>query len=116
MKGYWRNPAATSDIFVSSSDGRWMRTGDVAYVNKSGCFFIVDRMKELIKVKGNQVAPAELEAVLLEHPQVADAAVVGVTIDGEEVPRAYLVLNEGTGDEVVGKEIAEWMAKKVIKY
>ena len=90
MKGYWNNERATKEIFVDGPDGRWMRTGDIAYVDVKGQFFIVDRMKELIKVKGNQVAPAELEAVLLEHPQIADAAVVGVTIQSEEVPRAYV--------------------------
>jgi 4-coumarate--CoA ligase len=114
MKGYWRNESATNEIFVDGPDGRWMRTGDIAYVNQHGWFYIVDRMKELIKVKGNQVAPAELEALLLEHPQVADAAVVGVTIKGEEVPRAYIVLQEGEkGQE---KEIQNWLAKRVTRH
>ena len=114
MKGYWRNQKATDEIFVDDSDGRWMRTGDIAYVNQKGYFFIVDRMKELIKVKGNQVAPAELEALLLEHPQIADAAVVGVTIDGEEIPRAYVVLQAGQkGSE---KEVQQWTAKRVTRY
>ena len=114
MKGYWRNERATKEIFVDGPDGRWMRTGDIAYVDKQGRFFIVDRMKELIKVKGNQVAPAELEAILLEHPQITDAAVVGVTIDGEEVPRAYAILREGEkGSE---KEVQEWLAKRVSRH
>jgi 4-coumarate--CoA ligase len=114
MKGYWRNPAATAEIFVDGPDGRWMRTGDIAYVDKEGRFFIVDRMKELIKVKGNQVAPAELEALLLEHPQLADACVVGVTIDREEYPRAYVVKREDA-EGVSEKEVAEWLAKRVSK-
>jgi 4-coumarate--CoA ligase len=114
MKGYWRNERATKEIFVDGPDGRWMRTGDIAYVDNQGRFFIVDRMKELIKVKGNQVAPAELEAILLEHPQIADAAVVGVTIGGEEVPRAYAMLQEGKkGSE---KEVQEWLAKRVSRH
>jgi 4-coumarate--CoA ligase len=114
MKGYWRNERATRDIFVDGPDGRWMKTGDVAYVDEEGRFFIVDRMKELIKVKGNQVAPAELEALLLEHPQLSDACVVGVTINGEEVPRAYVVLREGLkGNE---REVQEWLAKRVSRY
>ena len=114
MKGYWRNERATREMFVDSPDGRWMKTGDVAYVDEQGRFFIVDRMKELIKVRGNQVAPAELEALLLEHPKVADACVVGVTIQGEEVPRAYVVLKEGEkGDE---REVGEWLAKRVTRY
>ena len=114
MKGYWRNPAATSEIFVDGPDGRWMRTGDIAYVDSRGRFFIVDRIKELIKVKGAQVAPAELEAVLLEHPQIADACVVGVTIDGGEVPRAYLV--PLVGEKPSEREVMEWLAQRVSKY
>ena len=91
-----------------------MRTGDIAYVDGEGRFFIVDRMKELIKVKGNQVAPAELEAVLLEHPHLADACVVGVTIQGEEVPRAYVVPKEGKSvDEA---QVAGWLAERVSRY
>ena len=112
MKGYWRNPRATSEIFVDDpSTGRWMRTGDIAYVDSSGRFFIVDRMKELIKVKGNQVAPAELEGILLEHPSLADACVVGVTIRGEELPRAYVVRKEG--EKVKEDEVKEWLSKRV---
>lgn len=74
---YWNNEAATRDSL--SPDG-WLRTGDVAIVNNEGSFWIVDRKKELIKVNALQVAPAELEAVLLEHDSIADAAVVGVTL------------------------------------
>jgi acyl-CoA synthetase (AMP-forming)/AMP-acid ligase II len=114
MKGYWKNEEATKEIFVDGPDGRWMRTGDVAYVDDRGRFFIVDRMKELIKVKGNQVAPAELEALLLEHPQIADSAVVGVTIKSEEVPRAYVVVQDGQkADE---KEVEQWLAKRVSRH
>ena len=67
--------------------------------------------QELIKVKGNQVAPAELEALLLDHPAVQDAAVVGVTINGEELPRAYIALQEA--QTTTAQEIAAWLAKKV---
>lgn len=114
MKGYWNKPTATSEIFVDGPDGRWMRTGDIAYVDSDGRFFIVDRMKELIKVKGNQVAPAELEALLLEHPKVQDSCVVGVTIQGEEVPRAYVVTREG--EEASEKEVAGWLAERVSRH
>lgn len=75
--GYWKNDAATKDLF--GTDG-WLQSGDIAVVNKAGLFWIVDRKKELIKVNGLQVAPAELEAVLLENEDVADAACVGVTV------------------------------------
>jgi acyl-CoA synthetase (AMP-forming)/AMP-acid ligase II len=76
MKGYWNKPDATRETLTP--DG-WLKTGDVAYVDGDNHFFIVDRKKELIKVKGLQVAPAELEAILLDHPEVQDAAVIGVT-------------------------------------
>jgi 4-coumarate--CoA ligase len=112
MKGYWNRPAATAETFVTTPTGTWMRTGDIAYINPRGQFFIVDRMKELIKVKGNQVAPAELEGVLLEHPLLADAAVVGVTVDGEERPRAYVVRTGEVGE----REVQEWLAKRVSAY
>ncbi|KAH8819028.1 hypothetical protein F5884DRAFT_796 [Xylogone sp. PMI_703] len=85
-KGYYNNPQATKDAFV---DG-WFCTGDIA-IWKNGLPYIVDRKKELIKYKGLQVPPAELEALLLSHPQILDAAVIGVTMPGTEVPRAYIV-------------------------
>ncbi|KAL2357169.1 putative 4-coumarate-CoA ligase [Cryomyces antarcticus] len=108
MKGYWNKPEATKETLTE--DG-WLKTGDVAYVDKYGKFFIVDRKKELIKVKGIQVAPAELEALLLDHPAIADAAVIGVTIKGEELPRAYLVQKEG--ENTSADEIQEFMKKRV---
>lgn len=75
--GYWRNEVATKETLLP---GGWLRTGDVAVCNEEGKFWIVDRKKELIKVNALQVAPAELEAVLLENEHVADAAVVGITL------------------------------------
>lgn len=77
MKGYWRNPQATAEVLTP--DG-WLKTGDIGYVDSQGKVYIVDRIKELIKVRGNQVAPAELEAVLIKHPAIIDTAVVGVIV------------------------------------
>ncbi|OIW31539.1 acetyl-CoA synthetase-like protein [Coniochaeta ligniaria NRRL 30616] len=119
MKGYWHKPEATADTMVVDPDTgtRWLKTGDIGYVDEyrpGGTFHIVDRLKELIKVKGNQVAPAELEAVLLERPDVVDAAVVGVTIRGEELPRAYVVLAEGV--KTTEREVADWMAGRVARH
>ncbi|WYZ41601.1 hypothetical protein EsH8_V_000496 [Colletotrichum jinshuiense] len=118
MRGYWRNPKATKETIVTDSKGnRWLRTGDIAYIEEyktGGLFFIVDRMKELIKVKGNQVAPAELEALLLERKDIADAAVIGVTINGEEFPRAYIVRSPGTNASA--EEIAKWLEQRVSKH
>ena len=73
MRGYLDQPEATARMLTT--DG-WLRTGDLGYADAEGNFYIVDRLKELIKYKGYQVAPAELEAVLLAHPAVADAAVI----------------------------------------
>ncbi|KAH7148520.1 hypothetical protein EDB81DRAFT_465225 [Dactylonectria macrodidyma] len=119
MRGYWRNAAATNEVFVIDGDGtRWLRTGDVAYVEEfaSGTLFhIVDRVKELIKVKGLQVAPAELEALLLERDDVADAAVIGVTINGEEVPRGYIVKTPNAKD-TTEDDIASWLAARVARH
>ena len=75
--GYWRNEEATRDTF--DSDG-FLGSGDMAIRTDEGWYWIVDRKKELIKVKGFQVAPAELEAVLLEHDSIADAAVTGLQL------------------------------------
>ncbi|KAK4104110.1 acetyl-CoA synthetase-like protein [Parathielavia hyrcaniae] len=118
MRRYWRKPEATAETIVVDADGtRWLRTGDVAFVEEyrpGGIFHVVDRVKELIKVKGNQVAPAELEGILLENPDVADAAVVGVTIRGEEVPRAYVVRSPKSG--AAEGDVARWMEGKVSRY
>nr|WBR81425.1 4-coumaroyl-CoA ligase [Sanghuangporus baumii] len=94
MKGYLNNPDATRDSITP--DG-WFKTGDVAVIDKEGYYYIVDRKKELIKYKGFQVPPAELEAVLLQHPDIADVGVVGVTshVEATEFPRAYVVHAQG---------------------
>ncbi|KAJ8067845.1 hypothetical protein OCU04_003438 [Sclerotinia nivalis] len=114
MKGYWNKPEATHETIVNSPDGRWLRTGDIAYVDSQNNFYIVDRMKELIKVKGNQVAPAELEALLLEHPGIADAAVIGVTIGEGEAPRAYVV-KIGDGN-VTEEEVMKWVEERTTRF
>ena len=99
MKGYLNNPEATARTI--DADG-WLHTGDVGVVDAEGYLEVVDRLKELIKVKAFQVAPAELEALLLKHPKIADAAVFGVPDDEcGEVPKAVVVLREPlTEDEV----------------
>ncbi|KAI1432105.1 AMP-binding enzyme [Xylaria sp. CBS 124048] len=118
MKGYWKKPEATADTIHYDAEGtRWLKTGDIAYIDKyepGGKMYIVDRLKELIKVKGNQVAPAELEAILLDNSAVTDVAVVGVTINGEEVPRAYVVPSPTV--KASEKEIAKWLEPRVTRY
>lgn len=113
MKGYLGHPGATADMI--DTDG-WLHTGDVGRADADGWLFVVDRVKELIKYKGFQVAPAELEALLLTHPGIADAAVIGVyNDDGNEVPHAYVVRRPTTPDLSEG-EIAMYVAERVAPY
>ena len=89
-KGYFRNPKANQEAYTP--DG-WFKTGDIGYF-RNGLLYIIDRKKELVKYKGHQVAPAELEALLTSHPLIADAAVIGVEGEGTELPRAYVVADK----------------------
>jgi acyl-CoA synthetase (AMP-forming)/AMP-acid ligase II len=90
MKGYLNNESATKRTI---DDDGWLHTGDIGHIDADGHLFIVDRLKELIKYKGYQVAPAQLEGVLATHPAVADAAVIGVPDEeAGEVPKAFVVL------------------------
>lgn len=114
--GYFNNPKANAESF--DSDG-WFHTGDIAYCDgRTRKWYIVDRRKELIKVRGFQVAPPELEAVLLSHPQIVDAAVIGVADSGGdgELPRAYVVKRPGSGDGLTEEEVKGYLAPKLAKY
>lgn len=103
MLGYLNRPAATAETLV----GGWLRTGDLAEVDDDGYFYIRDRLKELIKVKGFQVAPAEVEAELLGLPEIADAAVIGVPDDeAGEVPMAFVVAVSGAMVELAAVQSA----------
>ena len=95
----------------------------MACVDSDGCVYIVDRLKELIKYKGYQVPPAELEALLLTHPDIADAAVVGVLDDdGEEIPKAFVVkqsgasLDEGAVMEFVASRVAPYKKVRRVEF
>jgi acyl-CoA synthetase (AMP-forming)/AMP-acid ligase II len=108
MKGYLNNPEATARTIDPDN---WLHTGDIGYVDQDGHFFIVDRVKELIKYKGFQVAPAELEAILLTHPAVADAAVIPCHDDeAGEVPKAFVVAKQETSAEAIMDFVAERVA------
>jgi acyl-CoA synthetase (AMP-forming)/AMP-acid ligase II len=113
MVGYLGNESATRETI---DDDGWLRTGDLARVDSSGCVYIVDRLKELIKYKGYQVPPAELEAVLLTHPAIADSAVIGVRDpdSGEEVPKAFVVKQSGA--ELTEDEVMDFVASEVAPY
>jgi acyl-CoA synthetase (AMP-forming)/AMP-acid ligase II len=91
----------------------WLHTGDIGYADEDGCFFVVDRLKELIKYKGLQIAPAELEATLLAHPAVADAAVIPIPDEeAGEVPKAFVVLRS----DVPTDQIMSFVAERVAPY
>ncbi|KAB8073466.1 hypothetical protein BDV29DRAFT_136372 [Aspergillus leporis] len=117
FQGYHNNPSATADCL--SPDG-WFRTGDVGYQDKNGNFYITDRVKELIKYKGFQVAPAELEGILVDHEAIDDVAVIGIEseVHGTEVPLAYVVRSakskaSGVSAEQEAINITQWLDGKV---
>ncbi|MET7278705.1 AMP-binding protein [Kribbella sp. NPDC005582] len=111
MKGYLGRPAETDATI--DRDG-WLHTGDLARVDERGYLYIVDRVKELIKYHGYQVPPAELEAVLLTDDRIADAAVIGVSEDGNEVPKAFVVPMPGSG--LTEADVLEYVAARVAPY
>ncbi|KAL8645498.1 MAG: hypothetical protein Q9210_006674 [Variospora velana] len=107
--GYWKNEEATRETFTAEG---WLKTGDIAIL-RGGLLYMVDRKKELIKVKGFQVAPAELEAVLLEHDAIADAAVVGMHLLDIERPRAYIVLKTEARSVIQESDIHAWIKTRI---
>ena len=112
MSGYLNNPEATA--LTIDEDG-WLHTGDVAIVDEHQHFYIVDRVKELIKFKGFQVPPAELEAIIITHPAVADVAVIGIPDDeAGELPKAFVTLKPEM--EATDTDIKDFVADKVATY
>ncbi len=115
MAGYLNNDEATAQTIDAEG---WFHTGDVGYADEDGCFYIVDRLKELIKYKGYQVAPAELEALLWSHSAIADAAVIpSPDEEAGEIPKAFVVLKEDISPQEIMKFIADQVAphKKIRK-
>ncbi|PVH90826.1 acetyl-CoA synthetase-like protein [Periconia macrospinosa] len=116
-RGYYENEEANARDFDSEG---FFHTGDIAYMDgKTGLWYIVDRKKELIKVRGLQVAPAELEAALLSHPSIIDAAVIGIPAPADsregELPRAYVTQRPGTA-KMSEKEVVEYAAGRLVEY
>jgi acyl-CoA synthetase (AMP-forming)/AMP-acid ligase II len=110
MKGYLNNPEATARTIDHNG---WLHTGDLGYIDNDGWLYVVDRLKELIKYNGYQVAPAELEAVLLGHPAVADVAVIpSPDVRAGEVPKAFVVLEH----EASAEELMAYVAARVAPY
>ncbi|XKL61507.1 hypothetical protein PGB90_008564 [Kerria lacca] len=112
MKGYYKKPEMTKEVI---DDGKYLHTGDLGYCDKNGKFYIVDRIKELIKVQGFQVAPAELEAILRSHPDVEEAAVVGISDEKTgEKPLAFILKNNFSN--VTERELLDFVAHRVAPF
>jgi acyl-CoA synthetase (AMP-forming)/AMP-acid ligase II len=111
MKGYLGRQAET-DATIDREG--WLHTGDIGRMDDRGYLYVIDRVKELIKYHGYQVPPAELEAVLLTDDRIADAAVIGVTADGNEVPKAFVVPMPGV--ELTVEDVMEYVAARVAPY
>ncbi|WP_309753302.1 AMP-binding protein [Novosphingobium sp.] len=115
MQGYWQRPEAAATAFAERPDGRWLRTGDVATIDAGGYIRIVDRIKDMIAVGGFKVFPSQVEAMLLQHPAVKEALVIGVPEARlGEVPRAYATLNADA--EATGEELHSWLNARIGKH
>jgi long-chain acyl-CoA synthetase len=111
FRGYWKHP---EDTKLALRDG-WLYTGDIAKMDEEGYVYILDRKKEMIKYRGYQIAPAELEGILMEHPAVQDCAVVGMPDrDSGEIPKAFVVLREGM--PAGPAELIAFVAERVAPY
>jgi acyl-CoA synthetase (AMP-forming)/AMP-acid ligase II len=113
MLGYINNEKATNEAF--DNDG-WLNTGDVGQLTEGNKVFIVDRKKDLMKVRGWQVSPAEIESVIMQHPHVIDAAVVGIPLANHtgELPRAYVVVRPG--NKVSERDLKAFLSKDLARY
>jgi 4-coumarate--CoA ligase len=112
MKGYLNDPKSTENTIDKEG---WLHTGDIGFIDDDDELFIVDRLKELIKYKGFQVAPAELEAMLVSHPDISDAAVVPMKEEASgEVPVAFIV--KAGDSNITEDEIKQFISKQVVFY
>ncbi len=116
MAGYYKRPDATAETLLTDADGTWLRTGDIVTVDEDGYVTIRDRAKEMIKYKGYQIAPAELEAVLIEHPDVADAAVIPKDSGNgtDEIPKAFVVRCDGS--TLTAEDVMAHVEERVAPY
>jgi fatty-acyl-CoA synthase len=117
MQGYWRQPEATAQAFIEIDGKRFLRTGDLAYVDQDGYFFMVDRLKRMINASGYKVWPAEVEALMYKHPAIHEACVIGAhdAKRGETV-KALVVLKEETRGKVSEQDIIHWSHEHMAAY
>ena len=121
MKGYWNRPEATENAFWTDpkTGEKWLRTGDMAYIDEEEYEHLLDRIKEMIKYKGWSIAPAELEDLLFSNPHVFDAAVIGKPskeLDVGEIPKAFIILKPESKGKVSEKQIIDWVAERISAY
>lgn len=117
MKGYWNRPEETAKAFLEMDGKKFLRTGDICYMDEEGYFFLVDRTKRMINAAGFKVWPAEVENTLYSHPAVQEVCVVGVPdpVRVEEA-RAYIVLKDGFRDKVSAEDIVAWSKQQMAAY
>ncbi len=115
MEGYWKKPETTKETIIIRNGEKWVRTGDIGYMDEEGYVYFVDRKKEVIKYKGYSVAPAEVEAVVIEHPAVKECAVVGKPDEeAGEIPKAFIVLKEGA--KATEEDIINFVKERIAPY
>ena len=116
MQGYWQRPEAAASAFAQRDGQQWLRTGDVATIDTAGYIRIVDRIKDMIAVGGFKVFPSQVEAVLLQHPAVREALVIGVPNDRMgEMPRAFVCLDPEAA-AASGDELRDWLNSRIGKH
>jgi fatty-acyl-CoA synthase len=115
--GYWRNPQADREAFLELEGKRFFRTGDLAYMDEEGYFFMRDRLKRMINASGYKVWPAEVENMLYEHPAIHEACIIGVPDARQgEVVKAIVSLKPGLRGEVKAQDIVEWARGRMAVY
>jgi len=117
MQGYWNNPEANREAFVEIDGKRFLRTGDLAKVDEEGYFFMVDRLKRMINASGFKIWPAEVEAMMYQHPAIREVCVIGASDEhrGETV-KAIVVLKDGLSGSVAEKDIVDWAHQNMAVY
>ncbi|NHJ23705.1 MAG: hypothetical protein EAX89_03970 [Candidatus Lokiarchaeota archaeon] len=121
MKGYWNKPDATEESFWTDPETgeKWLRTGDMAYIDEEEYEHLLDRIKEMIKYKGWSIAPAELEDLLFKNPHISDAAVIGKPskeLDVGEIPKAFIILKPESKGKVNEIDIIGWVEERISAY
>ncbi|GAB3500306.1 long-chain fatty acid--CoA ligase [Curvibacter fontanus] len=117
MQGYWRQPQATEQAFIEIEGRRFLRTGDLAYVDQDGYFFMVDRLKRMINASGYKVWPAEVEALMYKHPAIHEACVIGAhDVKRGETVKALVVLKEEVRGQVSEQDIIQWSHEHMAAY